>query len=47
MFEKREWLVEGGSCKQVKDRKHFDYLRNIYLPKHYGWKWHPDLGMHK
>jgi hypothetical protein len=46
-FGKRKWLAEGGSGKQVKDRQHFNHLRDIYLPKHNGWKWRPDLGLHK
>ena len=46
-LQKRKWVAEKVSCKQVKDRQHFDYLRNSYLPKHTGWKWRPDLGLHK
>lgn len=44
-FEKRTWLVGGGSGKQVKDLAHFHYLRNVYLPEHNGWKWSPDRGL--
>lgn len=43
-FEKRVWLAEGGSGQQVKDLKHFRHLRNVYLPKHNGWKWSPERG---
>jgi hypothetical protein len=40
-------LSENGSRKHVKDREHFDYLVNVYLPKHTGWKWSESLGYHK
>jgi len=43
-FGQREWFREGGSRKRVIDHKHFNYLRNDYLPKHSGWKWDPDKG---
>jgi REP element-mobilizing transposase RayT len=46
-FGERDWLAEGGSCKQVKDHNHFDYLRNVYLPKHNGWKWQPLRGLYQ
>jgi REP element-mobilizing transposase RayT len=28
------WFSRGSSRKRVRDRKHFDYLLNVYLPKH-------------
>lgn len=43
-FGRREWLVEGASRKQVKDRSHFDHLVQTYLPKHSGWKWRETEG---
>lgn len=43
-FGRRNWLAEGGSRKQVRDRRHFDHLRTEYLPKHTGWKWLPERG---
>jgi hypothetical protein len=43
-FGRREWFVEGGSRKRVKDRKHFEYLVSKYLPQHGGWKWCPERG---
>jgi hypothetical protein len=46
-YEKRDWLSEGGSCKQVKNQQHFDYLRYKYLPKHNGWKWQPEKGLYR
>ncbi len=46
-YEHRKWLADKGNCKQVKDRQHFDYLRNVYLPKHNGWKWQPERGLFK
>ena len=41
---KREWLSEGRSRSHVKDREHFEYLMNEYLPKHGGLKWVEDRG---
>jgi REP element-mobilizing transposase RayT len=38
-FGDRPWLCEGASRKQVRDRKHFEYLVVQYLPSHRGWKW--------
>jgi hypothetical protein len=35
----RRWLVGDGSRKQVRDRKHFDYLMMTYLPRHGGLLW--------
>jgi hypothetical protein len=46
-FGKQDWFSEGGSGKQVKDRPHFDYLRNVYLPKHNGCKWQPLRGLYR
>ena len=31
-----------ASRKRVRDRKHFDYLMNEYVPKHSGAKWFED-----
>jgi REP element-mobilizing transposase RayT len=36
---KRQWFARGGSRKQVKDRKHFDHLKRVYLPSHRGLTW--------
>ncbi len=36
---RQHWLSKSPSRKRVKDRKHFDYLVNVYLPKHSGMKW--------
>lgn len=41
---RRTWFAEGGSRKQVKDRAHFNYLVQKYLPKHRGWMWSSQLG---
>ena len=38
----RLWLSKGGSRRQVRDRKHFDYLMDEYLPKHDGLYWRED-----
>jgi REP element-mobilizing transposase RayT len=37
--EGRRWLVRKGSRKRVKNRKHFVYLINKYLPRHKGLFW--------
>ena len=44
---KRKWLAKGGSKRRVKDQEHFDYLRNVYLPSHGGWKWDEERGLYK
>lgn len=44
MILPRTWLSEGGSRKQVRDRRHFDYLIEVYLPKHDGWNWNRTRG---
>ena len=35
----RDWFVRHGSRKRVRDRQHFDYLINTYLPRHRGLCW--------
>ena len=35
----RRWLTRKPSRKRVRDRKHYDYLVNVYLPKHSGLFW--------
>ncbi len=35
----RKWFVRHGSRKRVRDRGHFDYLVNSYLPRHRGRCW--------
>jgi len=35
----RKWFVRGGSRKQIKQQQHFDYLMNVYLPRHRGLSW--------
>jgi hypothetical protein len=47
MLGRREWLSEGGSRKQVRSHGHFEYLMANYLPKHAGWKWSRDRGLHR
>ena len=44
-FERRTWLAEKGSCQQVKNREHFDYLAQCYLPRHAGWQWSRERGL--
>ena len=36
---RHNWFVDSASRKRVKDQQHFDYLANVYLPSHRGWKW--------
>jgi len=33
------WFAKSGSRKRVRDRRHFLYLMNEYLPRHSGLKW--------
>jgi hypothetical protein len=35
----RDWFSKSPSRKQVRDRTHFDYLVEVYLPRHSGLKW--------
>jgi hypothetical protein len=35
----RRWFSKGASRKRVRDRRHFEYLMNIYLPRHGGLVW--------
>jgi len=35
----RKWFSRKGSRKRVRDRRHFDWLVEHYLPKHRGLKW--------
>jgi hypothetical protein len=46
-YERRRWLEQGGSRKQVKDRNHFDCLMDEYLPSHRGWKWREGRGAYR
>jgi len=34
-----KWFSRKASRKRVRDRKHFDFLVNEYLPRHRGLKW--------
>lgn len=46
-FERRTWFAQGGSRKQVRSSGHFNYLVTTYLPKHTGWKWSREKGLHR
>jgi hypothetical protein len=35
----RRWFSGGASRKRVRDRRHFEYLMNQYLPRHRGLNW--------
>ena len=38
-YSRRPWFSENASRKRVRDRRHFNYLVNDYLPAHRGLKW--------
>ena len=44
---RQRWLSEGGSRRKVVNQEHFDYLVCTYLPRHSGWKWSEEKGLHK
>jgi hypothetical protein len=44
-IDRQEWFAKSPSRKRVRDRKHFDYLVAVYLPKHAGWKWAEGQGL--
>lgn len=49
--KKGPWFSRGRSRKRVTDRKHFEYLLNVYLPSHGKIRWtlrhtHPAADMH-
>jgi REP element-mobilizing transposase RayT len=46
-FGKRPWLSEGASRRRVINQEHYDYLVCTYLPRHSGWKWSEEQGLHK
>ena len=46
-FGRRQWLSEGGSRRRVVHQEHLDYLICTYLPRHGGWKWSEERGLHK
>lgn len=42
---RRQWFAKSPSRRQVKDRKHFDHLTTVYLPRHSGLKWSEARGL--
>ncbi len=44
-LEKRAWFSKSPSRKRVTDRRHFDYLMEVYLPRHSGLKWSEERGV--
>ncbi len=38
--QKQQWFSRKGSQKRVKDKQHFEYLMNIYFPRHKGLSWY-------
>ena len=45
--DRKTWLSEGSSRKQVGDQEHYDYLMTTYLPRHRGLKWNAEKGIHQ
>ena len=43
-FCHRQWFSRGGNDRRVRDRDHFLYSRDEYLPDHPGWKWDRRIG---
>jgi REP element-mobilizing transposase RayT len=43
-YDQRTWFSKGGSRKRVTDQDHFDYLMNVYLPRHRGAAWFEKTG---
>ena len=43
----RDWLSEGASRRRVGNQEHYDYLVCTYLPRHSGWKWSEEKGLHR
>jgi hypothetical protein len=44
-YQRQEWFSKSPSRKRVENRKHFDYLVDVYLMKHSGWKWAEGRGL--
>jgi len=44
-LHRQDWFSKSPSRKRVRDRRHFDYLVNVYLSKHSGLKWCEGLGI--
>mgnify|MGYP001319160680 FL=1 len=45
-FGVRDWFSKQPSRKRVAERQHFDYLMQVYSPKHRGLKWCERAGIH-
>ncbi|TWT85624.1 hypothetical protein Pla123a_04310 [Posidoniimonas polymericola] len=45
--DRKQWLSDSASRKQVKDRNHFAHLLHNYLPSHRGWKWDEQKGRYQ
>ena len=44
VYTRQEWFSKSPSRRRVKDQQHFDYLVNVYLPRHSGLKWREGRG---
>jgi hypothetical protein len=42
---RRQWFAKSPSRRRVEDRKHFDHLTTVYLPRHKGLKWSASNGV--
>jgi hypothetical protein len=42
---RQEWFAKSPSRKRVRDRKHFDYLVEVYFPRHSELKWRDSRGI--
>jgi len=43
----RPWFSQGASSKRVFGQQHFEYLMNVYLPRHRGWQWFENRAWNK
>ena len=46
-IKRRQWFAKSPSRKRVENQEHFDYLTQIYLPNHRGWKWRENGGKYR
>ena len=45
--QRRQWFGRGGHDRRVRDAEHFEHLRDVYFPKHTGWKWDRRIGLYR
>jgi hypothetical protein len=44
---RRPWFTRKGHDRRVRDKEHFVYLLDKYLPSHRGWKWDARRGVYR